>query len=312
MRKWIIGILVVLAAEGGMFGPTGDQDRRRLIWRMATDADGRFGSGSQRRHVGVVNVGVGTFDETEPVEGNAGLTFNGAGTGEGGTRIRRAHDGPLFESTFTDWNHHLIMRDLRLDGNKEAFPAPADLLDLRTGGFNTALYNVMLANASGYGLSLLNAVSFYLYNCTGGGCEAGWLKLSLGPSANLCNLGVFGAQVDNCGPAVIRIEDYSNGDANNVSIFGLETETVDGHDYVILVDSQSGANAVNLTVDAVSAWRQDGSGTAVCGRIGTGPTPRWALRQIHGSGYDNAFRDDVAGWVSADNHILTATYPEAA
>jgi CubicO group peptidase (beta-lactamase class C family) len=48
MRKWIIGILVVLAASGGIFWATADKDMRRLVFNMPTDRDVLFWSISQR------------------------------------------------------------------------------------------------------------------------------------------------------------------------------------------------------------------------------------------------------------------------
>jgi CubicO group peptidase (beta-lactamase class C family) len=48
MRKWIIGILVVLAAAGGIFWATLDKDMRRLIAHMPTDKNVLFWSIPQR------------------------------------------------------------------------------------------------------------------------------------------------------------------------------------------------------------------------------------------------------------------------
>ena len=48
MRKWIIGILVVLAAAGGIFWATADKDMRGLITNMPTDRNVLFWSISQR------------------------------------------------------------------------------------------------------------------------------------------------------------------------------------------------------------------------------------------------------------------------
>jgi CubicO group peptidase (beta-lactamase class C family) len=48
MRKWIIGILVVLAAAGGIFWATADKDIRRLIANMPTSKNVLFWSIPQR------------------------------------------------------------------------------------------------------------------------------------------------------------------------------------------------------------------------------------------------------------------------
>jgi CubicO group peptidase (beta-lactamase class C family) len=48
MRKWIIGILVVLAAAGGIFWATADKDIRGLITHMPTDKNVLFWSIPQR------------------------------------------------------------------------------------------------------------------------------------------------------------------------------------------------------------------------------------------------------------------------
>ena len=48
MRKWIIGILVVLVAAGGILWATADKDMRRLIFNMPTDRDVLFWSIPQR------------------------------------------------------------------------------------------------------------------------------------------------------------------------------------------------------------------------------------------------------------------------
>ena len=48
MRKWIIGILVVLAAAGGIFWATADKDMRSLILNIPTNKDVLFWSTKQR------------------------------------------------------------------------------------------------------------------------------------------------------------------------------------------------------------------------------------------------------------------------
>lgn len=48
MRKWTIGILVVLVAAGGIFWATADKDMRRLILNMPTNKNVLFWSISQR------------------------------------------------------------------------------------------------------------------------------------------------------------------------------------------------------------------------------------------------------------------------
>ena len=44
MRKWIIGILLVLVAAGGIFWLTADKDTRGLILHLPTDKDVLFWS----------------------------------------------------------------------------------------------------------------------------------------------------------------------------------------------------------------------------------------------------------------------------
>jgi CubicO group peptidase (beta-lactamase class C family) len=48
MRKWIIGILIVLAAVGGIFWATADKDMRGLVFNMPTNRDVLFWSIPQR------------------------------------------------------------------------------------------------------------------------------------------------------------------------------------------------------------------------------------------------------------------------
>jgi len=48
MRKWVIGAIVALAAAGGMFWATADEDLRGLILHMPTNRDVLFWSTSQR------------------------------------------------------------------------------------------------------------------------------------------------------------------------------------------------------------------------------------------------------------------------
>ena len=48
MRKWIIGVLVVLAAAGGIFWAAVDKDMRGLVFNMPTDRDVLFWSIPQR------------------------------------------------------------------------------------------------------------------------------------------------------------------------------------------------------------------------------------------------------------------------
>ena len=48
MRKWAIGILIVLVAAAGIFWATADKDLRRLILNLPTDRDVLFWSIAQR------------------------------------------------------------------------------------------------------------------------------------------------------------------------------------------------------------------------------------------------------------------------
>jgi len=48
MRKWIIGVLVVLVVTGGIFWATADEDMRGLILHIPTNKDVLFWSVSQR------------------------------------------------------------------------------------------------------------------------------------------------------------------------------------------------------------------------------------------------------------------------
>ncbi len=48
MRKWIIGIFVVLVAAGGIFWATADRDMRGVILNMPTNKDVLFWSIPQR------------------------------------------------------------------------------------------------------------------------------------------------------------------------------------------------------------------------------------------------------------------------
>ncbi len=302
-------------------------DSSLLTVATAVDSLPAVGSGKQRRHAGKVNIGAGLFDENRKIEYNSNLNIVGVGTGgtargdsQGGTMIRRAHDGDLFgpSAEFTDWGHHLRMSSLTLHGNRTNFPEPADLVRLPPPGFNTAFRDVMFTQSSRYAVRVTyNAVNLYFYNCTGSVLE-GFLHFTLKPSANLCNVALFGTQLDNCGPYPIHIVNDTYGDANNVMIYGLETEATrpGQHDSVINVETLPGAgNPVWLTVDGVSAFRARsiGKGDTVLAATGDGTKrPRWAMRNIHGSGYKRAFHDLRTGAGSVSplrNHLTQAVYP---
>ncbi len=287
---------------------------------FAVDSLPTAGSGGTLRHTGRIEVGAGTFDETVTIEWNASLEIKGAGTdsdgagnSQGGTVIRRNHSGDLFavDGGYTTFGHHLRMSNLVLHGNKASQTALADLVRLQLGGFNTSFENVAFNQSTRYGLRVVDgATNLYLYNCTGTSCDDSWLWMNLASGGNLTNLGIFGAQIDNCGTAPIHIEDSSTGDTNVVFIHGLETESLSSglHDQVIRVDSIAGSGSLHMIVAEVSAHRDDGDGDAVCKRTfdSVGANPRWSLTSVHGNGYNLAYHDAANGVASGGltpNHV---------
>ncbi len=274
------------------------------------------GRGRQARHYGQVEIGEGLFVESDtPLETNQNITYVGRGTsttpGEGTTvMLADGANTHLFAPTdaFDDYAHNVTFRDLNLDGNKVNNPGPYDVVQLLKGGFGTAMYNVSLREAGRYGLNLIDgAVNFSGYNLTGLRCEEAFFHLNLAPRANLTNVALYGTQVDNCGtPFLFRNE--AKGDANAVLISGLETEaSLRGqHHTVIEIDGEGSNNPIWFTIENVTAWI---SGThqskAVSVVHETGPRNRYALINVHGSGYPRAFQsENVNGYTSPTNHEL--------
>ncbi len=273
-------------------------------------------SGHQARHSGVVEYGGGVITETNPpIEINAGIAHKGQNPGVSGdntgTTIKLA-DGAcehLFAPTpkFTDWAHHVLLEDIELDGNKANNVGPYDLVRLLKPGMLTELRRVKFRNAARYGIDVIdNAVSLYLYNCAAIGCETGWFHHVNLTGSNPTNIGIYGAQVDDCGESAIYIEDHSFGNQKLMTISNMETESNDGtsFDQVVHVHTVDGSNPFHFIIDGLTAYRNSPGGGAIIRRTTEGgTTPSWNLRKILGDGYEVAFRDEMFGVESTVPHV---------
>ena len=82
---------------------------------------------------------------------------------------------------------------MMIDGNKDNNSGSYDIIRLLNTGFNTHLRNVSLRNAPRNGIAIVhNAVNFYGYNLTGGGCTRFFHYESV-PSSNNINIGFLGS-----------------------------------------------------------------------------------------------------------------------
>ena len=193
-------------------------DKAKLTIRNAVESLPEEGAGGSARKAGDIYIGEGLFIENgiglavgaPIIEASSNIRFHGSGVPvssdgvSGGTTIRTANGsnrhlfGP--RSTFTNWGHAIIFENMMLDGNKANNVGAFDLVRIKSPGFNTAMSNVSLRNASRYGLKIIeNAVNFYGYNLTGAGCETAFFHLNLGSSASTTNIGFYGLQVDDSG-----------------------------------------------------------------------------------------------------------------
>lgn len=287
---------------------TGDDANDGLTWAKAKASVGAAiadlpvtgETAANQRHEGQVLVGPGTFIE-QPLELNANLQIIGVAPNLTTLKLADSAGGPLLAPTaaFTNYAHYARLAQLTLDGNGGS-NAGQDIVQIMNGGFNAVLRDVCLKNAGAVALRILSdAVNLYLYNCSGTDNADAFLRLELASGANLCNLGMWGTQIDDSGAAPIQIVGEANGDAHNVVISGLETESEFAgiHQHVIAV-TNTGANPIGLTVDGVSAYQGDppGSDDAVLYEAGTHKNV-WSVRNVRGSGYGEKFRSTITGTV---------------
>jgi hypothetical protein len=305
---------------------TGSDTNDGLTWATAmasvaaaVDDLPTIGTGGQARKAGTVEVGSGEFVETDtPIPVNAELMILGrgnqarvGGTIASGTRITLGASTHLFapDATFTDFAHNVVFANLTLDG--ASVVGSFDLLRLFRPGFSTALYNVGFVNAPRTGLwTINNAVDLYLYNCTAASCTGPGLRFNFEQTANTANIGIFGAQIDNCGDntdGAILIDDAADGATNNILIFGVKFEGVTNtvHDKCIVHRQNGGTNPTFYTVAGVTAFRTPGSATAIFfEEAGAGSGSRGVFFNIHGDGYTRALGGE--GLNSANQHVYIA------
>lgn len=258
------------------------------------------GSGGQKRNEGKLWIGGGQFVEEDlPIPYDAGVQYEGIGTGTNTTQIVQGAADHLFarSPSFTDWHHHVTMTNLRLVGDPANFPGPYDLLSAWNTGFNFKLDTVFFANAARHGLAInSNAVNCYLYNCTAGGCKESAIWYKLPSYANLHNFGSWGLQIDNCGDYPVQIVAECDGGTNVIEFHGTETEAFNtnpiGHDAIYKVTRNSGANPPWIKIGGGSTLRAGGGGTAMALEDGAFKS-KWLFENCHVDGYGKVFKSNV-------------------
>lgn len=298
-------------------------DKAKLTIRNAVESLPEEGSGIAARKGGDIHIGQGLFVENgiglaagEPIiETSSNIRFWGAGVpvntngAEGGTVVSPA-DGSnrhLFgpRSTFAEWGHNIIFSNMGIDGNKANNVGAFDLVRINSPGFNAAMYNVSLKNASRYCIKLIdNAVNFYGFNLTGAGCNDAFFHMNLVSSANTTNAGFYGLQVDNSGDYPFQIDSSADGEGV-FFINGLETEALfnlNQHKAVIQYTPTAGVNGLNITLKNITAFKDDNPAQTGEGVIeiaaGVGADPIIIAEQIIPLGYDHTIRHIDSGKTS--------------
>lgn len=273
--------------------------------------DGNF----NRRYAGKVIVGPGTFDEYDvPIPVSAEIIIEGQGSRRTRIRLGNGANNHLIapDPDYSDWGHHIVIRDVWLDGNRQNNEGDWDIVFVRSGGFNTSFYNVFVSNACRYGWHVRHAVNVFMYNVTGGNCTEAFMRFHIPPQANLATLGIYGAQIDNCGKdQAILVESETNGDANQLFIVGMETEasTTDYHDTIIRARVIGGTNTPIIHVQNANCWRAaPGGGEAVI--LEETGNFRWSIQNVRGPGYNTIFKStNGTGMEFAGHNALGTNNP---
>jgi hypothetical protein len=272
---------VRFVAEDGSAGGDGSANDP---FRLPSEAIDDLGTlGGFHSNPGVVMIGEGDFTETSTVEVSRDLTIEGGltyGGGIGGTRWIRGHSGDFFEPdpTYTDWAHHLQIRNLTIDGNKASFGTAADLVRILRPGFHCRMDSVTFRNSSGWGLFIdQGANNFHGYDLGFNGCDLGGIKhvstTAGGGFGQWC--AYFGMQIDGSGPDAIYIEQDKAARSNFYFAFP-EFET--GLTNCITTNLTSAANQVAITVDGLVSQ----GATTMFKETGTEPA-LWVINHASGA-----------------------------
>jgi len=183
----------------------------------------------------------GEVIETAPTIVNRSVTIGGIGPALGGFRngssIKRNHAGPLIEydpAFPNEFEHNVLIHNVKLDGNKSGQPAAEPILSLHLPGFNTVLFNVRFADASGWGLEVdQGANSLTAYTLGFSSCALGAMKFeSRGAAGDTFGYNVVDIagdlQIDECAavPILIDVNGASAGQFRSEFTFGnMEFET---------------------------------------------------------------------------------------
>lgn len=259
---------------------------------------------------GTIYVAAGNFIETQPII--ASNTMRLFGQGPDSTRIELGHDGHLIDwhVNYTESAHFTIISDLQLHGGGRV--GPYDLLRIREGGYNTAVYNTWFTGAPRYGCLVdRNSFNFYMFNCSGDDCVSGFLRLQLYEFANLCQLGLIGTQIDRCGTYPLQFIDSGPG-SNTVFIQGLETETHTigdtQHMAVVYYEPVAGSNGIRFNVDSATVYKAGGGGTsAIYEAAGAGGASSWDVRHLALDGYPLQFKSDKTNTTVAKQKFVVNT-----
>lgn len=270
-------------------------------------------AGAKATKAGDVYIGTGLFVEHDtPIECSSNIRFHGAGVGVGipggestGTTIklgdnRRTH---LFapRATFDDWAHGVTFERMTLHGNREKNDGDFDLIRLKRPGFNTALRDVFLHDASRTGVHVEEAASnFYMFNVTGAGCKKHFFRYEGFETTNNVSIVMFGIQIDCCGRHPIQIDNHADG-WGHFAIYGLEAEATksEEHQSIIRYNPIEGANGLALTFDNIMSWKAreavQPDDAIILVEDGSGSGPLTTYRNVVGDGYEWVYRDLKVG-----------------
>jgi hypothetical protein len=170
-------IYVRTAAEGGNDTNSGKTPSApKLTLASAVAALPTFGSGGQASKGGTIDIGAGTFDfsATLPdlyrnfeIRGRGCAGAQGStGFDNAGTTLRRMANVALIDTvpaggSFTDWAHHVLIRDLHVDGNRDAYPGMTPIFRIEKPGFGTRFENVTSKNCPGPFVHAIQPVNWH-------------------------------------------------------------------------------------------------------------------------------------------------------
>lgn len=158
------------------------------------------GSAPNQSKAGWIDVGDGVFVETTTWPTNRNIIIYGKGNAGAnassvfdhvGTTIVRGANVPIIDTLrndgFDDWSHHVILRDVSCDGQRDKFPHMTPFIRIVKAGFGSRLENATIKDCPGPGVHVIRPVNAHLVgvNVSNSGSARDDLAIDLGTGTRI-------------------------------------------------------------------------------------------------------------------------------